>query len=625
MRAVETLAGWSTAVASVLVLSLFTTAGYADRNRDDSQPYTLLVHHFFDAPFQLAGIFTLCVLGYTATIAIVIQIVKRWDTAHTSQFTRDRAKAHRIKATWQMSITWIYGRWWRLSLFTAVAWAPILIMQAPGTSNADLVMQALETLSDRSSMDYPPFDVYPIAHYLIPNDDVLLSNHHNALLTLTYGNILGLSITLFDSFRAGFVFLTVSQAIFTLVAFGAALRIVGKHVPSIAIKTTALVALAVCGAPVAMWSIAIAKNPLFAAAFIWWLAIAIDFFVSRHETISLRRIAPWGITTLIMLVSAKFAIYIIVVQLIILLIARRRKKSWVEVLAALAVPVLLFQIILRLLIAAEVVIPGDPLAGKGPQIQSLALALRESPTTLTDEQKADLDKIFDVEIMSQDFDQWTMAPIRGAGYREGAYRWKEVTRAEAARFDKLWLQAVKNEPLLIIDGIIMQSFRFFDPLSEGRDNTPSIRTDDGISAVHVNGHVLSDDGLNDHLREALHQLNSDIMDTPWLRLLLESSLRVALVVVLAIAGILMRRPAVWIWALPLALHCGVLIISPLASSGRYALGITYAIPLVVLALGMVRPRAAESESLTTITHVNAEHHKRRTNDENHKPEGISPS
>lgn len=578
----------SVAVPAVVltVLTLYAVAGFVDRSLAEGQDYVLLFHAFGEEPWRWLTVALLVGLGYTALLIALAWIVKRWTNVGVAEARRGRLTR---------AVDWTLSSWWRVALVLMVAWAPLYVMQAPGTSNADLVMQTLEVLGNRAEMDYPPFDVYPIGYYLIPSDDALLSNHHNVALTVLYGSTLGVSMELFGTFKPGLLALTSSQALFTLAAFGRGMTLVARWVPSPNLRMASLIVLILSGLPVALWSIAIAKSPLFAAAFVWWLGISVDFAL-RRIPLRARHVAEWALVTLLVLASAKFAVYIVVAQIIVLALIRRGRRPWFEIVAAMAIPLVLFELALRGLFAAGLVIPGDPLAGRGLQIQTTALALRESPDALSDEAAAALDDVFDIEVMTNDFNQWTMAPIRGAGYRDGAYRWRTVTQEDVARFADVWTELVRNEPLLVLDGVVLKSFRFFDPLSDGRDNRPGIHADDAISNVFINGERLTDDGTNDFLREQMDAFTLLIMRTPGLSLALESSVRVVLVILMALVGILLRRPAVWVWATPLALHCGVLILAPLSSSGRYALGITYALPLVILALGVHRSRRGAGRS-----------------------------
>jgi hypothetical protein len=332
----------------------------------------------------------------------------------------------------------------------------------------------------------------------------------------------------------------------------------------------------------------VSKNPLFAAAFCWALALAVDHVRSR-ERIPWHRMLEWGLVTLIAINAAKFATPLMAVLLVLVLLGRWGWGAWRTALVAVAIPLVLLQAGLKVGVAQEWIIPGDPMAGKGVQVLSMGLTLKVDPDALSEQDRADLEKIFDVDLMREKYKPATMGPIRGAGYREGAYQWRTVTAEEASRFNGIWLDLATDEPALIADGVLLKSYRFFDPVTHGRDNRPTITTDDAASGLTVTGPArLSDDFINTRGRETIDSAAAFVNGTPGLRFLMEAPLRTVLVILLAILAISLRRPSAWIWALPLALHAGVLLIAPVDSSGRYALGITYFLPFALLALAASR-------------------------------------
>ena len=58
------------------------------------------------------------------------------------------------------------------------------------------------------------------------------------------------------------------------------------------------------------------------------------------------------------------------------------------------------------------------------------------------------------------------------------------------------------------------------------------------------------------------------------------------------AAIASRRRWAWLWALPVALQLGIAGISPLSAGGRYVLGLTYALGVLLLML-MIDDRSSE--------------------------------
>ncbi|MGI6879175.1 DUF6020 family protein [Microbacterium sp. gxy059] len=578
------------AALAVCALALLGAAGWVDRRRAPGEAYTLFLSDFASHAPEAITAFLLFAALYTACAAALRAAASRPVPA-TARGREPRPTAARLERT----TTWLCGRWWRLSALLAVAWAPLLLMQLPGTSNPDFHLAVIEVLGDRATLEYPPFDVYPIAHHLVPDGDVLVSTHHNAFLTWLSGTLMGASLDLTGSFMWAFCLLTGSQAVFTIVAFGRALELLARHAPRTSFRALAVLCAIAGGWPIAMWSLALAKNPLFAAALVWWVAVCIDAVLSSRP-VSARRLVGWACLTLVLLCSAKYGVYIVLAQLLLLIVLRRGRRRWAETLTALALPIVITEALLRGLIAGGFVIPNDPMEAKSLQIQSLGLVLQQDPEALTPEERSSLSPIFDPDAMSRDFDPDFVRPLRSSGYIDGAYRWRTVTQEEAAAFDGIWAAVAAREPLLVTDSVIRGAFRFFDPLSRGFDNWPRADADDGIQAVPIDGHHFGDDGRNDAARDALTATTAHVESLPGIRLLLEPSVRVVLVLLLAAAAIAARVRAAWVWALPLILHCGVLIAAPLAASGRYSLGIVYALPVAILALGIEGRGRSPSEA-----------------------------
>lgn len=583
LRVIDRVVAVVVPIVVVVVLATFATIGHLARSAADGEA-VLLSQQLTDQPGRVVGTWLLAAAGYAALLGLLIVLYRRAGPREaTGRITR--------------ASEWVFARWWRVSLVLMVLWSPLFVMQAPGSANSDLHFQVMEVLKDRGDDFYKPFDVYPMAHYLLPNDQVLLSNHHNAFLTWIYGRTIGLSGTLFGSYKPGFLLLTSTQAVFTLVALGRAMSVAASWVLSSRVKVVALVVLVACGYPMALWSTSIAKNPLFAAAFVWWLALSVEHARSTGRPPRWRWL-EWLVVTLVMLISAKFALYIVAVQIVVLVIVRRGWPAWRSVGFSLVLPTMVFYLALKSVVAAGWVIPGDPLAGNGLQIQTTAVVLKEHPDALSPSDRDRLEEIFDVDMMVDVYDPATMKPIRGAGYSDGAYKWREVTREEAAQFPDIWWDLVRSEPRTVADGVLFKAYAFFDPLTQGRFNWPNIRINDLMQSKKINGLVLTDDGTNDALRTRLHDATVTVNETSGLSLVIASSVRVVLVILLVTAGIALRRPSVWVWGLPLALHSAVLVMSPLSSSGRYALGIAYALPFAVLAVAASRREESSSTEPT---------------------------
>lgn len=585
----EQIATVAVPIIVIGVLALAATVGWFARNVVPDGEYMLLFE-YLRSHTKMMGVTFLC---FVVLFGGLLLAVVSWGRRSLDAPTEVGAGS-RISTLVNRGVTWVLARWWRMSLLLAVVWSPFIVGQYPGTSNPDLVMQAREVLGDRNEMNYPPFDVYPIAHYLVPNDEVVLSEHHNALLTLLYGSVLGESLDRFGSFEVGFIVLTMSQLLFTLVAFGRASELLARWVTRPGVRTLFVCVLILSGFPTVLWAMAIAKNPLFGAALVWLVSLAVDHVRSGGRPGALRAL-EWALPALLALNSAKFAQPILLVLLAMVLLAKISWAKWRVALIGIAVPVILTQVVVDVGVAQEKIIPGDSMAGKGLQIQSMALTLRERPDALSPEDERALNEIFDSQLMAENYDPRTMAPIRGAGFKDGAYQWRDVTREEASQFNGIWRRLAMDEPEMIANGAVLKSYKFFDPFTRTRDNRPSITNDDAIQSLPItDGANLSDDFTNLERREDFTELANDLSTDSWLLLPTNGVARTVVVILLATAAIILRRPSAWIWAVPMALHCGVFLVSPLDSSGRYALGITYFMPFAILALAGARTSAGST-------------------------------
>lgn len=575
---------WLLPAVVLAFLALFATLGRLDRHPIDPVPeYLQFTHMLATQPVRVLATFAV-----PLTIYCLIFVLARRLLGRALDLPRESFRAVRWRRACASVTDWVLARWWRISLLLLALWSPLIVMQFPGTSNADFILQIREVLDERARTNYQPYDVYPIGHYLVPDGDVLLSNHHNAFLTLFYGTVMGKSLELFGSFEVGFIALTMSQLAFTLIAFGRAASLLARDARSDLLRIGGVVLLILSGWPIALWAIALAKNPLFAAAFVWILALAIRHVRDRTR-ISALMVLEWALVTVVALNSAKFASPIVMALFVLVCLWRRDWRAWIAAALALLLPALVMQAALRAAVDQEWIIGGDKLAGKGMQIQSLAYTIKERPEGLSPEDRKKLERIFDVDMMVEVYNPRTMAPIRGAGYRDGAYKWRTVTREDAAEFDGIWLRVAKEEPDMMLNGMLLKSYKFFDPLTRGADNWPTVRADDNVSAISVDGeHFLNDDFMNLEWREASYEFWSVAGGDPWFKYSVASPFHVVVVILLATLAISLRRPSAWIWALPLALHAGVLIMSPLDMSGRYSLGITYFLPFAVLALAASR-------------------------------------
>lgn len=581
-RRLALAAPWAFAALVVAVLAAFATVGVLRRRfeADPSGDYPLFTQLAAAAPWLSIGVFLGAAAAYAAAIALIRLLARRAVRAGDA-----------TGSPWARTIAWVYRSWWRIALVLAVLWSPWFVMRWPGAVNPDFALMVTEIAMTRSEFApgaIPPYDVYPIAHALIPDGETVWSNQHNAFLTLAYGVVAGASGAVFHSYVPGIVLLSSTQALFTLFALGRALQLVGRSAPRTWVRTAAL-AVTAAAIAIPLWSMDLSKNPLFAAASVWWLALLIERTLSGTR----RRLWAWelAISTTLIIVSAKFGVYIALVGAVMLLVQR---LGWRAIVAAMIAPIAVVQVALQALMGLGILIPDDPIEARVVQLQQIALILREDPDAVSAADRAVLERVFDTEAMARVYVPDSADPVKSSGFGDnGSYRWQTVRPEDWDGFTGVWLDLAAARPDLFVDAFLLKTDRFLDPVAEVWPLPPTAPMDWTVSYSLD----LTDVGAPG--RAALEAIGQGVYRTP-AALPFSASAWTVVTVLLCVAAITLRRRGAWVWSLPLALQVGVALLSPLNGSGRYLLGLMYAAGLVLLALGAVpRPAARHAHTDTS--------------------------
>ena len=233
-------------------------------------------------------------------------------------------------------------------------------------------------------------------------------------------------------------------------------------------------------------------------------------------------------------------------------------------------------------------IPSDPIETKGVQLQVLALILNEHPDALTDEQRADLSRIFDLDAFVASFDPSSSDPLKSTGplaRKTRELQYETVQPEDWDTFNAIVLDVGARYPGdRSSTALFLKSYRYLDPFDEGTDWYPP--WSDGVRPHHrrLPG------------RAARRQPGRARLDPrPRLRLLRRLGVP---------AADLARRPHrrsscccwprrsrarrrfAWLWALPFALQLAIAGVSPLSAGGRYVLAFTYGLAVVLLLLAV---------------------------------------
>ncbi|MBI0071347.1 MULTISPECIES: DUF6020 family protein [Bifidobacterium] len=520
----------------------------------------------------------------------------------TSLAQRPRMRAYAVFITRQTS-------GWRpimRLLLLGWAWAFLTLLAAYG---ADLYAQAQECANFLAQLqgDQPPYggnaftqmDVYPIGHYLLPGHPVFLTDQHNMVLTLVYGMTIMASNHLTGSYDAGIVLLAGLQVIFA--AFCCAvtadrfLRGSGtEHVGALA--RTLVMLFFLCSPFVVFSTFSLTKSPLFAFAFIWWFGIwrqlesgDKDSPLYASQAAKLR--PGLALSTLIMLISAKYALYIVLVQLVLALIIRRRQ--WATILIGLLLPLVLFTGVTGALTATGTVIQGDPVESRSIQLQQIARVAQRNPQGIPAQARADLEPIMDLDNAAIQYTPWEADRVKSSGNQPKliVYRWRTVTPEQISRLNRAWLQVGLRNPVIYLDAFMAEAYGYFDP------GDPAYVA---MSYYLNNGYVQNSGSW---LAAWCHDWRNGVTgfvrtwaDTPLLGLVARANFWVVAALLLIVARLAAGHwRGVLCW-FPLLLIMGVMITAPANNFERHMLPVDMVVPFLIL--DMVRQsRRARAENL----------------------------
>ena len=113
-----------------------------------------------------------------------------------------------------------------------------------------------------------------------------------------------------------------------------------------------------------------------------------------------------------MLISAKYAWYIIALQIVLALIADR--KRWATYVVALLIPTVLIHGGISFAISSGAIIGGDPIESRGVQLQMIARVAQRNPDGISDEAKKNLAPVFNLDQMADAYSQQDADPASPA-------------------------------------------------------------------------------------------------------------------------------------------------------------------------------------------------------------------
>lgn len=500
-------------------------------------------------------------------------------------------------------------RWWKLFLILLIGWlwVPTTLLSAFG---ADVRSQAREfswAWNQWLGVDQPyigffsfvPMDIYPTAHYLWPEDPTYLTDQHNIVLTVCYGAATAVSRYLTGSNDAGFVALSAIQFVFAAFCCAATanrffnlpflrpadggegidtLRETGLARPAGALQRfVILLFFLVC--PLAVFAtISLTKSPLFAFSFVWWFGVWYELHMTRGELMpdgKARRLRTrswmaFAAASCVMLISAKYAWYIIVLQILLALIADRRR--WRVYVTALLLPTVLIHGGVVLMIQSGLIINGDPIESRGIQLQQIARVAKLNPEGIPESAAELLEPIFNLDQMADAYRQDDADPVKSSGIqsKKVSYKWRTVTEEDMAQFNTAWAQIVAANPVIALDALLAKCYGYFDVTA-----SPYTSMDYYVDSIYVQNQTEWIKDWCHDWRTSVAQFARDWGAVPVLGWLTHGNLYVSLTLLIGAAEMVLRRWRTLAWHIPLALLMGVMITAPANNFERHMLPVAF--------------------------------------------------
>lgn len=519
-------------------------------------------------------------------------------------------------------VTRCTNRWWKLFLIFIIGWlwVPTTLLAAFG---ADVYSQAREfswawnqwtgvTQPYIGFFSFAPMDIYPTAHYLWPDNPTYLTDQHNIVLTVVYGAVAAFSRYLTGSNDAGFVTLSVLQWLFAAFTCAATanrffnmpwlrrrqpvdlrhperssgLKPVdflhpergvaepGARLVSRGTSRFWIILFFLCCPLVLFSTICLTKSPLFAFAFLWWFGCLYELFMT-HRTVGRAPVRPLTIIALVladcvMLISAKYAWYIIAIQFVLSLIADR--KRWKLYIGAMLLPVVLIHGGTQYLIDSGRIIGGDPIESRGVQVQMIARVAKLDPTTIPESARKELAPIFNLDQMAAAYSRQDADPVKSSGIqsKKVSYKWRTVTAEDMKRFNTAWLEIVKANPRVAMDAFFAECYGYFDIF-----DPPYVTMTYYLNNGYVQETSTWIKNINHDWRNHVAAITQEWSKIPVLGWFVHGNTYVIATLLIGAAELVLRRWRALSWHLPLLVLMGVMVLAPANNFERHMLPLVF--------------------------------------------------
>ncbi len=329
------------------------------------------------------------------------------------------------------------------SLLVLLCWVPYLILFFPGTSGTDTASQVAQFFGQST---------WTRGMSSVRGEDIYFSNHFPFFSTVLAGGFIKLGV-LMGKAAYGMLLYAVLQMIFmafTMTGVWFYLRWAGlsERCLKAGLVFTAIFPI------YPMNAICMLKDVSFSLFCLIMTVLLFEIMRSRGESLKNRGFcAALLLDALFVMLFRSQGVYIMILVAIVVLAVYHRQ--WKQVVAALVVPILLFQLVwMKILLPSWNVAPGGRQEAIGILFQQTARCVKEYPEDVTEEEKEIIDKVIAYDLLAEKYNPTLTDPVKFT-FRQ------DCETKDILEYLKVWFDMLRRHPGTYVEAVLNNCYGFF--------------------------------------------------------------------------------------------------------------------------------------------------------------------
>ncbi|WP_221343563.1 DUF6020 family protein [Bifidobacterium sp. CP2] len=279
----------------------------------------------------------------------------------------------------------------------------------------------------------------------------------------------------------------------------------------------------------------------------------------------------------VMLISAKYAWYVLVFEFALAIAADRRR--WTTYVTALLLPTILIHGGISLAIGSGAIIGGDPIESRGVQLQMIARVAERDPDSIPSSAVRNLSPVFNLDQMADAYFPQDADPVKSSGIqsKKVSYKWRSVQPQDMDGFNQAWLEIVKASPVIAADALMAKCFGYFDIADQ-----PYVAMTYYVDSDYVQVNSTWIKYYDHDWRAAVAGAADAWSAVPVLGWPIHGNFYVIATLLVGAAEVILRRWRALAWHLPLLLLMGVMITAPANNFERHMLPVAFCFGFLLL-------------------------------------------